>query len=150
MNLKISTKVYASLDQTKASFDRKLFEKLAPPFPKMRLLRFDGSDVGDIVAVELNFVFWKQNWVSRIVSNKSCSTYYYFIDEGIELPFFFKKWKHRHELKACGHQTIVTDSIYFKGPNLLIELATYPLLLLQFLYRKPVYRKYFKNTMPSK
>ena len=43
MKLILKTNVKQSPQQVWAGFNQSLFEKLAPPFPRVRLLRFDGS-----------------------------------------------------------------------------------------------------------
>ena len=35
------------------AFDERLFRRLSPPYPRLKLLRFDGSMPGDVVEVEI-------------------------------------------------------------------------------------------------
>jgi hypothetical protein len=51
------------------AFDEKLFRRLAPPFPRLRLLRFDGSRPGDVVEVELLTGFRRFRWTSLITAS---------------------------------------------------------------------------------
>ena len=70
----------------------RLFNKLAPPFPRAKLLRFDGSTTGDVVEVELQFGLFKQRWQSLIVEHGQDSQSIWFVDEGKQLPFFLKSF----------------------------------------------------------
>ena len=91
MKITISTKVDQSYLEVKAGFTESLFKKLSPPFPPVRLLRFDGSETGDIVSLELNFIFFRQKWNSHITEDQTTAQEFFFVDEGVELPFFFEK-----------------------------------------------------------
>ena len=62
----IKTEVEVSVNQVREGFTKDLFLKLNPPFPKVRLKRFDGCLKGDIVEMELNFGLWKDRWRSDI------------------------------------------------------------------------------------
>jgi len=112
-------------------------------FPPVKLLRFDGSTRGDLVTLELNFVFFKQKWTSEIMENQTSDKEFYFIDKGIELPFFLKKWTHKHRIVKDGENSIIRDEIDYQAPFWILTLLLYPAMLLQFAYRKPIYRKIF-------
>jgi ligand-binding SRPBCC domain-containing protein len=147
MKITISTPVEQDIITVWQGFNETLFTKLAPPFPPVKLLRFDGSEQGDEVHLELNFIFFKQKWVSRITENEKTDKEIFFIDEGIALPFFLKYWKHKHRIvKAVtmktGIHTLIVDEIEFESP---FGILLYPILFLQFLYRKPIYQKIFSN-----
>jgi ligand-binding SRPBCC domain-containing protein len=98
MKITIETPVNQDYLQVKEGFNETLFKKLSPPFPPVKLLRFDGSTKGDLVTLELNFIFFKQKWTSEIMEDQTTDKEFYFIDKGIELPFFLKKWTHKHHL----------------------------------------------------
>jgi ligand-binding SRPBCC domain-containing protein len=145
MKITISTPVKQSIEEVWAGFDQKLFSKLAPPFPPVRLLRFDGSEVGNEVHLELNFIVFKQIWTSLIIQNVKTDKEIYFIDEGIKLPFFLTYWQHKHRIvkiiaMKTGVHTRIIDEIEFKSP---FGFLLYPVLYLQFLYRKPIYKRIF-------
>ncbi len=140
MKINISTPVSQSIDQVWAGFDQHLFSKLAPPFPPINLLRFDGSEVGDEVHLELNLIFFKQVWASLITENVKTEEEIYFVDEGIKLPFFLKYWRHKHRIVKSGIQAHIIDEITFESP---FGFLLYPVLYLQFMYRKPIYKKIF-------
>ena len=144
MNIKISTKVNQSLLKVWEGFNLELFSKLAPPFPPVRVKEFGGCLKGDKVHLELNFILFKQDWISDIVDQKQTNTEIYFIDEGTKLPFFLSYWQHRHGLVEDNGGTNIIDDITFKTPTILTDYLFYPLMYLQFLYRKPIYKKVFE------
>lgn len=150
MKLKITTAVQEDYRQVFAGFTQDLFLKLSPPFPPVKLLRFDGCHTNDRVALRLNFIFFKQTWESLITDFQDTEQEIYFIDEGVKLPFFLKYWKHHHRIVKSGDQTQIVDDITFKTPFLLMDYLMYPALYLQFLYRKPVYRKVFRKVSSAK
>ena len=144
MKINISTQVEKSYLEVKEGFNDSLFLKLNPPFPPVKLLRFDGSSKGDIVILELNLLLFKQKWVSEITDDHTDEQEFYFIDEGTTLPFFLKKWKHKHRIIRQENGSIIKDEIEYQGPAGILTLLLYPVLYLQFLYRKPVYQKIFR------
>lgn len=126
-----------------AGFDEALFLRLAPPFPPVRLMRFDGCAVGDVVSLELNFIFFRNTWESHITAQATTEKEIYFIDEGVKLPFFLKHWKHKHLIEQAGKDSCIIDDIEYKSPFWLLDYLLYPVMYLQFAYRKPIYRKFF-------
>jgi ligand-binding SRPBCC domain-containing protein len=144
MNIKISTKVNQSLLKVWEGFNLELFSKLAPPFPPVEVKEFGGCLKGDKVHLELNFILFKQDWISDIIDQKRTESEIYFIDEGTKLPFFLIYWQHRHRLVKDDEGTMIIDDITFKTPTILTDYLFYPLMYLQFLYRKPIYKKVFE------
>jgi ligand-binding SRPBCC domain-containing protein len=145
MKITIKTTVEQDYLSVKEGFNESLFTKLSPPFPPVKLVRFDGSEKGDLVSLELNFIFFRQKWVSEITEDKTTEEEFYFIDQGIELPFFLKYWRHKHRIIKSGEKSIIRDEISFKAPFTLLTLLLYPAMLLQFGFRIPVYKKIFKK-----
>jgi ligand-binding SRPBCC domain-containing protein len=143
MKITIETSVNQDYLQVKEGFNEMLFKKLSPPFPPVKLLRFDGSTKGDLVTLELNFIFFKQKWTSEIMEDQTTDKEFYFIDKGIELPFFLKKWTHKHRIVKDGENSIIRDEIDYQAPFRILTLILYPAMLLQFAYRKPIYKKIF-------
>lgn len=143
MKIIIETSVDQNYLQVKQGFNETLFKKLSPPFPPVKLLRFDGSSKGDLVTLELNFIFFKQKWTSEIVEDQTTDKEFYFIDKGIELPFFLKNWTHKHRIVKDGENALIRDEIEFQAPFGILTLLLYPAMLLQFAYRKPIYKKIF-------
>ena len=145
MKLSLSTRVTGSVQQIKAGFDVSLFKALAPPFPKLNVKRFDGCEKNDLVELELNFFTYKQNWVSLITYDKTTDDIFEFIDIGKELPFPFKKWRHHHLVEKTGTGSVISDKIEYSSGLIILDYLLFPLLFLQFVYRKPVYRKLFSQ-----
>lgn len=145
MHLKIKTAVASSLEEVKQGFNQELFLKLNPPFPPVRLVKFDGCKAGDEVSLELNFLLFKQLWVSDIVEDKHEQEQWYFVDEGRKLPFFLKSWKHIHRVEVSGDGAIIIDDISFSTGTIFTDWLMYPALYFQFLYRKPIYKKVFRK-----
>jgi ligand-binding SRPBCC domain-containing protein len=143
MNLQIITTVQKSYKQVFGLFTKELFLKLSPPFPKVKLIRFDGSEKQDKVIVELDFLIFKQEWESVITEKAETKEEIYFVDEGTRLPFFLKKWKHTHRIVKNGEHTDIVDDIEFETPFRPLNILFYPILYFQFAYRKPIYKKIF-------
>lgn len=141
MNIKISTQVGASLKKVQEGFTQELFLSLNPPFPPVKLLQFDGCKEGDHVALELNFILFKQQWISDIVEDDEDDNSWFFVDKGVQLPFFLRKWEHKHIVEKHEEASLIIDDISFSTGFLLTDVLIYPLLYAQFLYRKPIYKK---------
>ncbi len=144
MKIQIETQVNQSIHQVWKGFDEKLFMALAPPFPKVKLLRFDGCKAGDEVQIELNFFGLKQHWFAKIMSQTQSETEYQFVDVGTEMPIFVKKWTHTHSIIQEASGAIIIDNIEFQTWNIITDLLFYPTFYLQFLYRKPIYKRFFR------
>ncbi|MGB3467198.1 MAG: hypothetical protein WBA74_18090, partial [Cyclobacteriaceae bacterium] len=69
-----------------------------------------------------------------------------FIDEGTSLPFFLKYWKHHHRVIADGTGSKIVDDITFKTPFFIPAFLMYPALYGQFMYRKPIYQRFFSKS----
>jgi ligand-binding SRPBCC domain-containing protein len=143
MRIYITTAVQQPYREVAQKFDQSLFEALSPPFPRARLLRYDGNRPGDEVHVRLHFGFFRQTWHSLITDAGAQPGLVYFVDEGRKLPFFLRHWRHRHEIRQHGAGSLVVDDISFHSPFRLLDYLLYPLMYLQFAYRKPVYRRRF-------
>lgn len=146
MKINLETPAEQGYLDVKSGFDQSLFKKLSPPFPPVRLLRFDGSQKGDIVVLELDFIFFKQNWTSEISEDRTTEKEFFFVDQGVELPFFLKKWKHKHRVISTGIGSIIRDEIEFEASFGLLTFLLYPVLYIQFAYRKGIYRRIFKRS----
>lgn len=126
-------------------FDRALFEQLAPPGAGVELVRFDGSQTGDIVHIRLSLLgVIKQDWISEIIAHGVDEEQAYFVDKGTKLPFFLAAWEHHHIVRAAGtSDSVLIDDIRFRTPFWLMDFLMYPILWAQFAYRKPIYRRIF-------
>lgn len=144
MKINISTQVEQSIESVWKQFDVNLLIKLSPPFPPVKVLRYIGHEIGEKVSFELNFFILRQKWESEITDNQKTEQERFFIDEGRVLPFFLTYWKHKHRIVKNELGSKIIDEIEFKTPTILIDYIFYPLLYLQFLYRKPIYKKLFR------
>ncbi len=146
MTFTITTRVQGHFLKIKELFDERLFKALNPPFPPVKLLQFGGSEVGDKVGLELNFFLFKQQWISKITENQTSQREWFFVDEGVQLPFFLGSWRHKHRvIRINDTESEIRDEIQFKGSVGILSPLLYPALYFQFLLRKPIYKKYMKN-----
>ncbi len=143
MNITLRTQVQQDHHTVYKGFNESLFLKLSPPLVPFELIRFDGCETNDRVILKVGLPL--QIWESLIVSHGSSSSEYYFMDEGIKLPFPLKKWHHRHGIESAkSGGTIISDEITYSTGFKILDLLAYPLLYSIFAYRKGVYRKVFK------
>ena len=145
MRISLETSVEQSYLEVKQAFDENLFRRLSPPFPPVRIVRFDGCEAGDVVRLELDFLIFKQHWTSQITEAETNEQEFFFVDEGIELPFFLRKWRHKHRVIASGTGCVIRDEILFEAAGGLSYLLL-PVLWAQFAARKPIYRKFFRRS----
>lgn len=144
IHVRIATEVAASLPAVHAAFTRTLLERLNPPFPPAKLLRYDGEQPGNEVWIELNFILFKQVWKSVITEQQQTTIAVYFIDKGVQLPFFLRSWQHKHLLEALpGGGTRIVDELRFTTPFWLPGILAQPLFAGLMLYRKPIYKRVF-------
>lgn len=126
-----------------ADFTNSLFLKLAPPFPKLKLLRYDGCEKGHEVHLQLDFLFYKKNWISIITESGITETELYFIDEGTLVPTPIKTWKHKHIVRQSGDLVEIEDNVTYSCGSWVFDKLVYIPFYILFLYRKPIYRKFF-------
>lgn len=139
----VTTSVQASVEKIEQNFTADLFSQLNPPFPPVKLLRFEGNEPGAEVALEMNFFIFKQRWISKITAAERSETHWVFIDEGVELPFFLSGWKHVHLVEKWGKGSKITDRISLRGPSWLPDIVLVVLFKGLMSYRKPIYRRVF-------
>jgi len=143
MKISISTLVDQDFFSVKKAFNADLLKTLSPPFPKVTIKRFDGISTSDEVSMELDFLLFKQTWDGEIIDHRQTDEEFFFVDIGTKLPFFLKSWQHKHRLINKGDQTLIVDEINYRSINKVVTLLLYPVMIGQFLYRKPIYKKYF-------
>jgi ligand-binding SRPBCC domain-containing protein len=143
MQLHLKTNVAQNYLNVFNAFDEKLFHKLSPPFPKMKLVRFDGSKPGNMVEVILDAGVKSFRWTSLITDRKITDTEAFFIDEGQQLPPPLSKWHHKHLVSKRGNGATIHDIITYSSGNKLLDVLLYPVMALQFGMRKPIYQKLF-------
>jgi ligand-binding SRPBCC domain-containing protein len=128
-------------------FDEALFKALAPPFPPFTLQRFDGCETGNEVHILLGAGPFKQAWHSIIIQHQVDEKEAFFIDEGKILPFFLRTWVHKHQIIQDGEDVVIVDDIKFTWSSPVWFILIYPGLYLSFLYRKPIYKRYFAKIL---
>lgn len=140
MRIVLKSKVDCPLKKVHENFDEELFKYLLPPGAK--LMHYGGSKTGDIVHLKLPLA---GTWKSEITDHGELEGEFYFVDEGVKLPFPLKRWKHRHILQKNGEQTIVVDNMEFSTGFIISDALVYPFLYMAFAPRKRQYKKYFSK-----
>ena len=126
-----------------SQFNEALLKKISPPFPKVKIRRFDGCKLGDLVILEINLLFIQVIWSSKITYAKQDLNQSIFIDEGIQVPFGINMWKHEHSIiKIDNTQCYIQDFITYKTSNAFLDIILFPFLWGIIFYRKPFYQKY--------
>lgn len=145
MNLHIKTPVAQQYVSVLDGFDVDLFAALSPPFPRLKILRFDGSAPGDVVEVELVAGPIRRRWTSLITERHITNQAAWFTDEGLVLPAPLTFWRHKHLITHEKDHSIIHDQIEYQTNSKLIDLLLYPILYAQFALRKPIYQRVFGN-----
>lgn len=143
MHFRIETKVNQKAHDVLSGFDESLFVALKPPLMPLELLRFDGCEKGDKVQLVLGIKPFSQKWNALVVEHGENDECFYFTDIGEKLPFPIKDWKHRHFIMKERSGSIIVDDITYTTGFRLLDYLMYPIMYLQFLIRKPVYKKLF-------
>jgi ligand-binding SRPBCC domain-containing protein len=145
MRLILRTAVAQSPAQVMAGFTRELFVALTPPFPRLRVLRFDGCRTGDQVAIELNTLVSRLPWTSLIVDDGTLPDgTHFFVDEGQQLPPPLRYWRHRHLIEPGPNgSSVIVDNLEYRTASPLLDALLYPAMWAQFAWRKPIYRRWF-------
>jgi ligand-binding SRPBCC domain-containing protein len=102
LSYSISTPIQAPISHVKELFTADLLLRLSPPFPRVSLQRFDGCKKDDNVILEINLVFTKVTWSSLITEDKLTANEWFFIDEGVKMPFGLHYWQHKHRVKKIN------------------------------------------------
>lgn len=148
MQLRVATQVKASLDEVRAAFTQELFTALNPPFPPVKLMRYDGNKPGDLVKLSLGPTWLNQQWTSKIIKTEASNKHWMFVDLGIELPFFLRSWEHSHEVHDKGTHRLIVDFIQLAGPWWVPDFLLKLLFTALMRYRRPIYQRFFGK--PSK
>lgn len=143
MKIHLQTPVATHYQAVLAGFNKDLFQALAPPFPRLKILRFDGSAPGDVVEIELSAGPFRRKWTSLITEQHTTETAAWFVDEGQILPAPLTFWRHKHLITHHGSHSVIHDQIEFNTGSKLLDLLVYPALYVQFALRGPIYRRIF-------
>ena len=146
MHVTLRTAVAQPPAKVMAGFTRELFIALAPPFPRLRLLRFDGCRTGDRVEIELDTLVKRLPWTSLIVDDGQLPDgTLFFVDEGQQLPPPLRYWRHRHLIQpGLNGGSIIVDDLEYRTASPLLDALLYPAMWAQFAWRKPIYRRWFR------
>ena len=143
LSYSISTSIQAPISYVKELFTANLLLRLSPPFPRVSLQRFDGCKKDDNVILEINLVFTKVTWSSLITEDKLTADEWFFIDEGVKMPFGLNYWQHKHRVKKINEESCeIIDEISFDTRNEFLNYLLFPFLWGMIFYRKPFYQKY--------
>jgi ligand-binding SRPBCC domain-containing protein len=81
----------------------------------------------------------------KVQGHATYSDEYFFIDEGIELPFFLRFWRHTHRIIAAENGgSVIVDDIEYRTPFWLVPFVA-PVISSQFHARQPLYQEHFKK-----
>ncbi|MEM9822753.1 MAG: hypothetical protein AAF985_16860 [Bacteroidota bacterium] len=145
MQLTLTTKVDGHYREVMERFDRQLFEALKPPMASMSILAFTGSKKGDRVHIRFESPI-QAEWISEITEDEINDKEAFFVDEGVQLPFPLKYWRHKHIVRKIDEtSSYIIDDIQYEGPNTLVSFLLYPAMYIGFAPRKKVYQQYFKT-----
>lgn len=147
MQFRIKSEVKANFNFVASNFGKPLFIYLLPIFPPIRLVTFEGTELGNRVVLEMKIGSHVMNWVSQIIDTRTYETEYNFIDQGVKLPIFLIYWEHKHRVIRHLSGAVIIDEIYYKSPNMIIELLFYPILFFTFYLRRFAYRSFFKQIL---
>jgi len=148
MKIELTTSVPGNYLAVMNRFDIELFKYLTPPFPKVKIHAFTGTEKGDSYHIEFLFPM-RGHWKGVITDRQSNDQEAYFIDEGNELPLGLSYWHHKHIVrKETDTTSLIIDQINFRGSYSFLTPLLYPMLYMAFRMRKPLYKKYF-NALES-
>lgn len=145
MRLLIKTRVSGNYQKVFAGFDESLLLKLTPPGMKLRLVKADPPDqVGGGIHLHVTVLGiirqeWKNDFHSHEIKENEC----HFVDVGRLMPFPFKYWRHDHRVQRDGDNARIVDDITYRCRLKLLEWLVFPIVWLQFRYRRPIYRRHF-------
>jgi ligand-binding SRPBCC domain-containing protein len=143
LSFTLSSPVKAPLSHIKEHFTSDLLLKLSPPFPRVSLERFDGCKKDDQVILNINLLLTKLTWSSLITAENDTPEEWYFIDEGVEMPFGLRFWRHKHRVKEVNPlHSLIIDEISFDTGMSFLNYLLFPFLWGMIFYRKPLYKKY--------
>lgn len=143
LSYSISTSIQAPISHVKELFTANLLMRLSPAFPRVTLQRFDGCKKDDNVILEINLVFTKVTWSSLITEDKLTADEWFFIDQGVKMPFGLNYWQHKHRVKKINEESCeIIDEISFDTRNEFLNYLLFPFLWGMIFYRKPLYQKY--------
>ncbi len=144
MRFQVKTKVEQDFKSVHKQFNLLLFMKLKSPLMSFIVKRFDGCNLGDIIELDAKILFIKQYWLAEIIEAKETDEEIYFVDTGVKTPFPIKHWTHKHRIIKQSKSSVIIDDITFKTSNFIFDMILFPVVYVQFYWRKHIYKNYFK------
>ena len=146
MKIYFETVIDKNVESIKKNFTQDLFLALSPPGLRIKLEQFDGCKTGDIVHLKIQSFGLTQTWMSRITEESNSDNQWFFVDEGVQLPWPLKSWKHVHRVKKINeNQSAIIDDITFSSGHHILDIPLKPFLWLTFAVRPSRYRKFFED-----
>ncbi len=142
------------IEVVKENFTEELFKYLLPPVLPVKVLRFEGVDKGakysfDLAGGLLPFKIppFSTKWSGEIVESGEAQGGFYFLDEGTELPFPLKHWRHLHRILPNPQKggIDILDMVEYSCHLPLMEYSLYPSFFSLFVCRKQRYGQYFQR-----
>ena len=131
----------SDIKKVKSEFNNILFLKHLTKLLPVKIIEWDGTYDG----AKAHLAFWFFGWRDFIVNHKENSENkisFSFVDEGINLPFYLKNWRHKHEAYKENDFIIIKDEVNFTADSKFLDLFLFPLLVMPILIRKIFYKTY--------
>lgn len=147
MRFLIHTPVKGEPRKVFAGFDHNLLLMLTPPGMRIDLIHADQADKPNgYIHLKVTILgIIKQEWKNRFSDHELADDRCHFLDTGEMMPFPIKSWRHDHRVERLGDHTQIIDDVQFGTKFLLLDWLLFPVMWLQFRYRRPIYRKHFGN-----
>lgn len=146
MRFQILTPVKGSHRKVFAGFDHGLLLQLTPPGAKMQLISADdpAKEGGRIYLRVTLLGIIRQEWINAFSQYELTEAECHFVDQGVKMPFPIRLWRHDHRVLSDGpDRAIINDDVTYKTGFFLMDWFLYPILWLQFRYRRPIYQRVF-------
>ena len=128
-------------------FDFRLLAALSPPMMKPEAKLYEGNKHGDQLHFLIRTPIGRFPWKGKVTEENISENEIYFVDEGIEMAFGMRAWKHKHRLIKTNEGTLIRDEVFFDTKNPVLKYVLLPGVWMQFLYRKPLYEKIVKKRL---
>lgn len=145
MRLKIVTQVMGDYKKVFSGFDHSLLLKLSPPGFRVQLLKADPPEMaGGRIALKVTILgLIHQDWENEFSQYEIGESECHFVDEGRKMPFPIKRWRHDHRVQRDGDHARIVDDVTYSSGLLVVDWLLYPVMWMQFAYRRPIYRRHF-------
>lgn len=143
LKLHFESPVQAAFEKVVSGFNVDLFRALCPPFPRVKILRFDGIEEGNLIELRLNFILFQWRWFGKIISFQKSTDKLSFVDAGTKLPPFLTFWEHTHTVLRSERTSIIRDEICFLPAGGWPVFLVKWMIILQMQPRKRIYQEFF-------